>query len=89
MSVYNCNTCGKKPHFGTCVCIPNIQTKVEQLLEILPRMTPESYPKTAPNAWVYIDSIGRLNILPVDGGLLMIDEEDLDVLDYDDAAFAS
>ena len=65
------------------------ETKVEKVLSALPRMTPESYPKTEPNAWVYIDSIGRLNILPVNGGLLTIDEEDLDVLDYDDAAFAS
>lgn len=62
--------------------------EVSAVLDTLPRMTPNSYPKTTPNAWVYIDAIGDLNILPLTGGLLKIDEEDLYVIDSENVEFS-
>lgn len=55
---------------------------VDAVLDTLPRATATSQdiPKLVPNAVVYIDSVGRLNILG-EFGLLTIDDEDLHVLD--------
>ena len=62
-----------------------VDKNVERILDTLPRATPNPYnmPRIAPNAIVCIDSAGRLNIL-LEQGLLTIDEEDLNVLDYPD-----
>ena len=59
-----------------------IDKDAERILDNLPRATanPYSMPRLAPNAVVYIDAAGRLNILG-EFGLLTIDEDDLNVLD--------
>lgn len=63
-----------------------VDKNAERILYGLPRATVSLYdtPRFAPNAQVFIDSIGRLNILG-EFGLLTIDEEDLNVLDSDDS----
>lgn len=58
-----------------------VDKEAENILEYLPRMTPNRYPKSEPNAWIFIDASGKLCILPRDGGYLTIDDEDLNVLD--------
>jgi len=59
-----------------------IDKNAERILEALPRATPNPYdmPRIAPNAIVFIDAAGRLNIL-MKQGLLTIDEDDLNVID--------
>jgi hypothetical protein len=62
----------KKKEFGA-------DPEADAILAGLPRHFDQEsgYPKTEPNAWVYIDASGRLCILPTDGGWLGIDEKNL------------
>lgn len=59
--------------------------RAERILGALARGTVTDYsvPKIARNASVFIDAIGQLNIL-TEFGLLLIDEEDLNVIDSED-----
>lgn len=71
----------KKTEFGA-------DKEADEILSKLPRSGSDGfeagkYPRATTNAWIYIDAAGRLNILPVSGGWLGINERDLAYLHGD------
>lgn len=59
-----------------------------EIIDNLPRNNHYDWPESAANAWVAIDSYGRLSILFVGGGWLGVEKKDFGVIHGDVAPFA-